>query len=66
MTEIGTQTEDTSTASSYIIVCGGEDEKSDAVELPLDKDGTLAISTLQLEFTTAAGLKYKYVSKDKQ
>lgn len=57
MAEVGTQTD----SSPSFIAVRDEEMKCEPVELPLDKDDSLAIATLQLEFPSAAGLKYKLV-----
>lgn len=44
----------------YVIVC--EEEEEPTIELPLEEDGTLLLSTLTCQFPKATGLKYK--SKD--
>lgn len=41
----------------YVVVW--EHENGEAVELPLEDDGSLAVTTLQIEFTGAMGLKYR-------
>uniref|UniRef100_A0A336KI89 CSON010878 protein n=1 Tax=Culicoides sonorensis TaxID=179676 RepID=A0A336KI89_CULSO len=43
--------------SSYILVV--EHERDDPLELPCENDGTLLLSTLQGQYPTATGLKYK-------
>lgn len=41
----------------YVIVC--DKEGGEAVELPLEQDGTLSTETLQIEYRGALGLKYR-------
>lgn len=38
-----------------------EEEFDDAVELPVESDGTLLLSTLSAQFPGATGLKYRCV-----
>jgi len=42
----------------YYIQCA-EDESEEPTELPLESDGTLAMSTLQAQYPGASGLKYR-------
>lgn len=42
---------------SYIQVA--EDENEDAIELPLEEDNTMLLSTLTSQFPGSSGLKYK-------
>lgn len=42
---------------SYILVI--ESERADVLELPCESDGSLLLSTLQGQYPTATGLKYK-------
>ena len=42
------------------IACA-EDESEESTELPLEPDGTLAMSTLQAQYPGASGLKFRYV-----
>ena len=41
------------------IACA-EDESEESTELPLEADGTLAMSTLQAQYPGASGLKYRW------
>lgn len=43
--------------STYILVV--EHERDDPLELPCEGDGSLLLSTLQGQYPTATGLKYK-------
>ncbi|XP_074598431.1 TAR DNA-binding protein-43 homolog isoform X2 [Brevipalpus obovatus] len=43
--------------SSFIAVC--EDESSDPIELPVEEDGCMLLTTLTSQFPGASGLKYK-------
>ena len=46
--------------SSYIQVC--EDESEEPIELPLEADGGLLLSTLVAQFPGASGIKYRTTS----
>uniref|UniRef100_A0A6M2DRS8 Putative rna-binding protein musashi/mrna cleavage and polyadenylation factor i complex n=1 Tax=Xenopsylla cheopis TaxID=163159 RepID=A0A6M2DRS8_XENCH len=45
-------------AANYIPIC--EDEMAEVIELPLEQDGTLLLSTLTGQFDNALGLKYRH------
>lgn len=45
-------------AVNYIPIC--ENETAEVIELPLEQDGTLLLSTLTGQFDSALGLKYRH------
>lgn len=42
-----------------------EEEFEDAVELPIEDDGTLLLTTLSAQFPGATGLKYRLTNQHK-
>ena len=54
--------EDTATAEIYpcfVKVSDDEQSEENVMELPTEKDGTIILSTVQAQFPSALGLKYK-------
>ena len=40
-------------------VCVAEDENDEGIEIPVDQDGTILLSTIAAQFHSACGIKYR-------
>ena len=52
------------TLSKMNYIACAEDESEESTELPLEPDGTLAMSTLQAQYPGASGLKFRYMRSE--